>query len=550
MRKNLPVTGTEHRLNPGTHLVSTTDTKGRITYCNDAFCEVAGYERDELVGRPHNMIRHPDMPEEAFRDLWATIQKGKLWRGIVKNRCKNGDHYWVVANVTPLYDGDRIVAYLSVRGVPTREEVAACEALYATMRAEAERGRLVHRVFGGEVCKTTLTGRVRRAMALGQKSQMTWFAIGMAAIVFGGQVLAHWLGLGLWAAAAQAALVGGICFAGARLFWLRPLQAMERFAARLAACDMTREQAPDFGRMFSPIRMALSQVSQNVRAMLSDTREEIESLRLTVGELSEAKLELSSRTETQASALEETASAMEQMTASVRSSAEQARSSARTADEARDVTSRSHEAVGDVVRTMDQIGAASNRVTEIIEVIESIAFQTNILALNASVEAARAGEQGRGFAVVAAEVRALAQRSAGAAKEIRGLIAEAVEQVEAGRAVTSRARETIDAALAQVQTMGRLATEIADGAAEQSEGIAQVNEAISHMDSVTQQNAAMVEELAASAGALSGQADVLADSVRLFRLTADDLHAERDRDAVAMRREAKGLSDVEVGTVG
>ncbi|MEZ5661850.1 MAG: methyl-accepting chemotaxis protein, partial [Burkholderiaceae bacterium] len=164
--------------------------------------------------------------------------------------------------------------------------------------------------------------------------------------------------------------------------------------------------------------------------------------------------------------------------------------------------------------------------------------QTNILALNASVEAARAGEQGRGFAVVAAEVRALAQRSGNAAKEIRDLIAEASSKVQTGLQVTNAARETIDSALDSVDTMGRLAGEIADGASEQSDGISQVNEAITHMDAMTQQNAAMVEELAASANALSSQANALAENVRLFRLSEQDL-VLANADAPQMRRQAR-----------
>ncbi|MEZ5660618.1 MAG: methyl-accepting chemotaxis protein [Burkholderiaceae bacterium] len=539
MRKNLPVTGIEYRLDEKTQLVSTTDTKGRITYCNDAFCEASGYTRDELMGQPHNLIRHPDMPEEAFRDLWATIERGQLWQGVVKNRRKNGDHYWVVANVTPLYDGDRIVSYLSVRGLPSRQQIDACEALYATMRKEADNGRLIHRVRAGRIWRDTLAGRIKGFLSPGASAQRYWLAAGMAVTTFLSALAAQALLPAVWAALVQALLLGLTGFVTLTRLWWQPLRSMARYAARLAACDLTDHHAPMAGDMFRAMSMALGQICFNIHAVMSDTRREIEALRQTTGRLSAAKDELSSRTDTQTGALEQTASAMEQMTASVRSTAEQARQAADMSRDVGTITDRSQRAVGEVVQTMDQIGSASERVTDIIQVIEGIAFQTNILALNASVEAARAGEQGRGFAVVAAEVRALAQRSAGAAKEIRHLIAQAGDRVQAGLVVTHAARETIDEALQAVQEMGRLAVAIADAASEQSDGISQVNESIGHMDALTQRNGEMVSELTGSASALGEQADGLADTLRLFKVSGRDLQAERAIDGAALRREAK-----------
>ncbi|MEZ5651804.1 MAG: methyl-accepting chemotaxis protein [Burkholderiaceae bacterium] len=539
MRKNLPVTGIEHRLDAKTQLVSTTDTKGRITYCNDAFCEASGFSRDELIGQPHNLIRHPDMPEEAFRDLWATIENGHLWQGVVKNRRKNGDHYWVVANVTPLYEGERIVSYLSVRGLPSREQIAACEALYATMREEAQRGRLVHRVQGGRVWRNTPLGRLRRLLVPSQRQQIVRLNIALALVALAGGLLGSVLLPSGWSSLFQAVLTGLIGFVGLRHFWVQPMRQLERYSARLAACDLTAAEVPSTGALFGGLGMALGQISYNIHAVMSDVRAEIHALRSTTSQLIASKGELSKRTESQADSLTETASAMEQMTAAVRASADQARTAATMSHEVGKITDRSQRAVSEVVTTMDQIGAASNRVTDIIQVIEGIAFQTNLLALNASVEAARAGEQGRGFAVVAAEVRALAQRSAGAAKEIRKLIAEATDRVQAGLEVTHAARDTIDEALTAVQEMGRLADAIADAAAEQTAGISQVNESLTNMDVVTQHNASMVDELSGSASALSVQADTLADSLDLFKVSSQDLRSQREVDGAALRRQAK-----------
>ncbi|MBN8488953.1 MAG: PAS domain-containing protein, partial [Burkholderiales bacterium] len=185
MRLNAPVIPEEVLLPPGSTLVSTTDLKGRITYCNAAFIEVSGYTREELMGQPHNLIRHPDMPAEGFRDLWSTIEAGRPWTGVVKNRRKDGRHYWVQANVTPIVEDGRPVGYLSVRGVPTREQVAACEALYATMRAEAEQGRLLHVLKAGRVLRMDLRGRAAEALrlGLGQRVSLSVGGIALAALL-------------------------------------------------------------------------------------------------------------------------------------------------------------------------------------------------------------------------------------------------------------------------------------------------------------------------------------------------------------------------------
>ncbi len=187
MRSNLPVSTQELLLPADATLVSTTDLKGRITYCNGPFIEVSGFSREELIGQPHNLIRHPDMPPEAFRDMWAAIQAGHPWSAMVKNRRKNGDFYWVVANVTPLMQGEQPVGYMSVRTCPTREAVRDAEALYARMRDEQQRGVLVHRLQGGRVETHTLAGRVARLLARlrGSSSAIPGLIAGSAAFGLG-----------------------------------------------------------------------------------------------------------------------------------------------------------------------------------------------------------------------------------------------------------------------------------------------------------------------------------------------------------------------------
>jgi aerotaxis receptor len=259
-------------------------------------------------------------------------------------------------------------------------------------------------------------------------------------------------------------------------------------------------------------------------------------MRDATAEIAAGNQDLSSRTESQASSLEETAASMEQITGTVKLSVDSAQQAAVLAEQTIAVAQRSSEAVGQVTDTMHRISESSHRIGEIIQVIDSIAFQTNILALNAAVEAARAGEQGRGFAVVAAEVRALAQRTTGAAKEIKQLIDESTDKVQAGNRLTEAAQQTMRDALESVRQVGTMIGEISSGAREQLAGISQINEAMAQMDTITQQNAALVEEIAASAMQLQGQASTVAETVQVFRLGHGDVAMQ---DAVALRRAAK-----------
>jgi aerotaxis receptor len=228
---------------------------------------------------------------------------------------------------------------------------------------------------------------------------------------------------------------------------------------------------------------------------------------------------------------------MEEITSTVRNSAGSAQNAAQLAGRASAVTQRGSDAIGEVGRTMHVISESSQRIAEIIGVIDSIAFQTNILALNAAVEAARAGEQGRGFAVVATEVRALAGRTTGAAREIKQLIVESSERVEAGNRLTESAQQTMNGALESVQQVTEAISQISDGAQQQLLGISQINEAVSQMDGITQQNAALVEQIAASAIQLQNQSASVAEAVQIFRL--EGTSAARMPDAVALRRAAK-----------
>jgi methyl-accepting chemotaxis protein len=243
-----------------------------------------------------------------------------------------------------------------------------------------------------------------------------------------------------------------------------------------------------------------------------------ESVRLASSEIAAGNADLSHRTEQQAGNLQKTASSMEELNATVRNSADTARQANALASSASTVAAKGGTVVGNVVQTMEAITASSRRISDIIGTIDAIAFQTNILALNAAVEAARAGEQGRGFAVVASEVRSLAQRSAGAAREIKTLINDSVEKVDTGSRLVAEAGSTMDDIVVQVRRVGQLISEISSAANEQTAGIGQVSESVTQLDQVTQQNAALVEESAAAAEALQQQAARLVDAVGAFRI--------------------------------
>ena len=542
MRTNLPITQREYAFPAGQALVSTTDLQGRILYCNPAFIEVSGYIREELLGQPHNMIRHPDMPEEAFRDMWQTIESGQPWSGLVKNRRKNGDHYWVMANVTPLLDGDRPVGYMSVRTLPDRQQVSEAETLYARMREAASRGGGGPRLQAGRLAPQGVLARgLDRLQGDGHWRTQALCLLGVAGGWGGAQLMSLWPGQ-LAATAAAALLAAGVSVGVAALIRRQnqePLKALLRFANRLAAGDLTGQLPTGQPGLSGRLARALNQLSVNLMAIVGDTRAGVERLRHTSHDLASGNRNLAERTESQASSLEQTSASMAEITETVRHSADTARDVADVARQAADVTARSTEAVKEVTVTVEAIADASRRIREITQVIDGIALQTNLLALNAAVEAARAGEQGRGFGVVAGEVRQLAQRTSVAAREIKDLIEDAGLKVEAGSEQTRRACGTMEEAQAAVQRMSELVAGISAGASEQLNGISQINEAVSHMDQLTQKNAALVDELSSASETVTGQAQVVTEAVAVFRLDAAAPALAHASDAVSLRREMK-----------
>ncbi|MGO4811604.1 methyl-accepting chemotaxis protein [Cupriavidus sp. 2MCAB6] len=514
MRNNQPVSQREYELPENATLMSTTDTSSRIAYANAAFVDVSGFTREEIQGQPHNIVRHPDMPAEAFADMWATLKGGEPWTALVKNRRKDGDHYWVRANAMPLVRNGKPVGYMSVRTRPSREEIDAAARLYQDFREGSAGQRRFHKgliIQGGwkrwaSAFKTMpVRWRIRGALA----TLLPALVIGAAALGMRGMPLAGLSGI----VAAMLLLVSG---------WLeaqisRPLERVMAQALRVASGESQQVEHMDRVDEIGMTLRTISQLGLMFRWLIDDVSEQVLNVQGASSEIAQGNSDLSQRTEQAASNVQDTASSMTQMTATVKSNAETAAQANALSGSASTEAAKGGKAMSQVVATMEEISSSSKRIADIIGVIDGIAFQTNILALNAAVEAARAGEQGRGFAVVAGEVRGLAQRSASAAKEIKALIGASVEKVDSGAQLVNDAGQTMDNIVAQVRRVSDLIAGISLATSEQSAGISQVGDAIGDLDRITQQNAALVEQSAAAAQSLKQQANRLVEAVGVFR---------------------------------
>jgi aerotaxis receptor len=439
---------------------------------------------------------------------------------VVKNRRKSGDHYWVEANVTPIIEDGKPCGYMSVRLRPTRAQVSDAAALYARLTAEREAGRQTIRLHLGRVRRIgwrDLPGRVHR-------STLTHRAGCALLAMVGGGLLPDLIGLsGQAAMITRAALL--LAVGGTFLAWLHHgvtarIEAASRFASDLASCNLRTSIVRNHYNPLGALIARLWQIQINLRAVMGDVRTEVSGTVQAVAEIARGSADLSARTEAQACSLQQTAAAMEALSGTVKNNAATAQQVSVSSEVSAAAAARGRQALDDLAESIQAINASSGKVTDIIQVIEGIAFQTNILALNAAVEAARAGDQGRGFAVVATEVRMLAHRSAQAAKEIRVLLGDSARHAQSGAERMKHTRATIDEAVDAVHRVGSLIRQIAVATQEQANGIAQVNAAVTHLDGMTQQNAALVEQSSAAAALLARRGSTLEQSVHIFRMDA------------------------------
>jgi aerotaxis receptor len=523
MRTNLPVTDREQEVLDDHAIVSKTDLDGNITYVNPYFCEVSGFSSEELIGAPQNIVRHPDMPPEAFDDLWRSLKAGHPWTGLVKNRCKNGNYYWVKANITPIRDAGRTIGYMSVRVRPEREQVARAEQAYRAIRQQPK-DKPGLKIRHGEVVQPGLRGLLGRVRHLSLAMRI-WASTSLVNTLLAGVCLASLLGsdgrntvlsYGIFGATFVGLIVNVFLWYTLRVGMLQPLNRALHGARSIAAGDLSARFDTDSTDEVGQLLRALQQMNSNLIATIRDVRLNVETMAVATRQIAAGNADLSGRTEAQAASLEETASSIEQFAATVKQNADNSVEANTLAVNASHVAQEGGVIVADVIATMDDINNSSKKIVDIISLIEGIAFQTNILALNAAVEAARAGEQGRGFAVVAGEVRNLAQRSATAAKDIKNLIDMSVGKVSAGMVQVHRAGSTMEQVVQSVQQVTAIMQDISIASREQSIGVDQVNSAIAHLDQVTQQNAALVEQAAAAAASLAQEATGLSQAVSLF----------------------------------
>lgn len=499
------VTQHEFVLNDDTTLMSTTDLNSFITHANDTFVHVSGYELNELIGSPHNLVRHPDMPKAAFADMWFTLQQGEPWTGIVKNRCKSGAYYWVRANAIPVVRKGKTTGYMSIRTKATPEEVAAVEPLYKAL----DEGRANRRLFKGLALRKGVMGKLPTlSLRWRIRSMMAGlFVVLMMAAVAMGQSSVQLLVTTIATAMACGLLEWQIA---------RPLENVARQALEVATGNRHRVEHIARTDEIGMTLRSIGQLGLMCRWLINDVSHQVDNVRSGSETLSKGNEELNERTRQSVVNVQQTVTTMNQMAASVQNNAETAAAADKLSSSASLAAAHGGRAMETVVTTMDDIADSTQRIGSITSLINDIAFQTNILALNAAVEAARAGEQGKGFAVVAGEVRSLASRSAAAANDIRKLIDASASKVASGTIQVHEAGRTMNDIVAQVQNVTQLLGQISHATSEQAGGLSDLTQAVAELDAITQKNAALVEEGANVSAMVKYRATRLGDAVTVL----------------------------------
>jgi len=517
MKQNLPVTDRENKYPDSTRIVSTTDLKGITTYANEDFITISGFEPEALIGKSHNVVRHPDMPPAAFADLWSTVKDGKPWMGIVKNRCENGDYYWVDAYVTPIMENGQVQGYQSVRLKPDAKHVDNATSLYKKLWNPASSlSSLVNKL------KPKLTGKI--------------FNVGLLAIASG--LLTGSLAGGKFDTATIIATLTMLAVTGLGAWivarpWMHAAQKTKHIFENAVAQQVYTGRADELGQLQLVIQMQRSQL-ETVVWRISDANKQLDSAS---AHTQEAAQQTSIDMQSQTAEVEQVATAMNEMTATVQEVATNAALSAEATSNAdqevqngKRVVDATIDGINQLARQVEQAGDViaklandSDQIGSVVDVIRGIAEQTNLLALNAAIEAARAGEQGRGFAVVADEVRTLASRTQESTNEIQQMIEalqssakqassvmkQGLESAHSSVDTASKAGTSLESITQAVETITQMSSQIATAAEEQSAVSEEINRNIVNI------NMAAEKTLGTSNASREASANLAAEIQRL-----------------------------------
>jgi len=544
MRNNQPVTAVETVIPEGEFIYSRTNLQGTIEEANEAFANISAYARAEMIGQPHNMVRHPDMPEAAFADLWADLKAGRPWRGLVKNRRKDGGYYWVVANASPVRENGQIVGYQSVRARPTRPEIAAAEAAYRRIKEGDQSLRVEH----GRVVRVLPRvvdwfGSLHTQMLLMGLLAVVPGMVGLLSSLLEGRLLNH-----VHDVLAVIAAVYALYF----LFWVTPhvsrdlkatadhLETVLSTGDLKTRLDINRRDI--IGRVARLADNFIASVQATVQGM-ADTAKQVDDannqVRAGVHNVNQSAV-------VQSDATSASAAAVEQVTVSIGEVAAHAASTEAAAHKAGDVAQAGEElslrasntilslagTVKASAQQVESLGQRSEEISRIVAVIKEVADQTNLLALNAAIEAARAGEAGRGFSVVADEVRKLAERTGKATQEISTMISsiqaetkQAVEgmrngahEVEESVRLVQEAREALRGINEQMRTTVSMVSEITHSSNEQQSAMTELAQNVERVASMTEQNVSVTRETEVMVDVLTATVTRMRKAVGQYRV--------------------------------